>query len=263
MTKETYIKFRCSEKFKSIVEQKSKDYGKTVSGYIEYLIRKDTDIMRILANEFITEEMKEEFMTSGHCYLSSKEDFWLFDDMNFFNQMNSKYRFDGKDIDDGIYNANLQDYIEMVYADMHVNILGIPVYLGSYAEMTAETLEENIECLLTNNWDKVIDEYLKSYVMMGVKMDLMDNIVKLIDNGFDIFEIKDAVEMAERKSELEKKGYEVLYDEQYWTLDEEGILRSVVCIINNEEVDTPVTWDKFGAYVEYEGVKTYVLENNS
>lgn len=32
--------------------------------------------------------------------------------------------------------------------------------------------------------------------------------------------------------------------------------------INDEEVDSHVIWDKIGAYVEYEGVKTYVLMNN-
>ena len=259
ITKETYIKFRCSEKFKSIVKQRAKAYGKTISGYIEHLIGKDVDVMRILVNEFITEEMKKEFLSSGHCYLSSDKRFWLFGNIDFFKQMDSKYHFDKEDEDESIYNCNLQNYIEMIYEGKHVNILGIPEYLDGYAEITAHILEENAHRLLTNDWDKVVEEYLKSNVMTGVKIDLIDNIVELLEDGFDTFEIKDAIEIAERKVELQKSGYEVLYDEQYWTLDERGVLCSVVCIINDEEVDCPVTWDNYGAYVEYEGVKTYVL----
>lgn len=263
MTKETYIKFRCSEKFKSIVEQKAKEYGKTVSSYIEYLIGKDVCTMRILENNFTTEEMEKDFIESGHCYLSSDKQFWLFDDMNFFNEMNAKHCFEGEDEDDGIYNTNLQDFIEMIYEDKYVDILGTKVCMGGYAEITAEILEENDYLLFQNDWDKVIEEHLKSSIMTGVKMDLMDDIIKLIKDGFDITEIKDAISMVEDKVKLDNKGYEVLMDDEHWTFDDKGLLQSVICIIDDEEVDTPVTWDKIGAYVEYEGVKTYVLENTN
>lgn len=262
MTKETYIKFRCSEKFKSIVEQKAKEHGRTVSGYIEYLIGKDVDTMRILTNDFTTDEMKKDFTESGHCYLSSDKKYWLFNDMSFFNQMNSKYHFDEKDIDgdDIFWNSNLQNFIEMLYEEKSIEILGIHVWMSGYAEITAEILEENDYLLFKDDWDKVVDKYLKSSIMTGVKMDLMDNVTFLIKNGFDITEIKDAISMAEKKVELENKGYEVLMDEEYWTFDENKLLQSVICIIDDKEVDTPVIWDQFGAYVEYEGVRTYVLE---
>ena len=45
MTKENYIKFRCSDDFKNLVEQQAKERGMTVSSYIKHLIRKDVDIM--------------------------------------------------------------------------------------------------------------------------------------------------------------------------------------------------------------------------
>ena len=132
--------------------------------------------------------------------------------------------------------------------------------MSGYAEITAEILEENDYLLFKDDWDKVVDKYLKSSIMTGVKMDLMDNVTFLIKNGFDITEIKDAISMAEKKVELENKGYEVLMDEEYWTFDENKLLQSVICIIDDKEVDTPVIWNQFGAYVEYEGVRTYVLE---
>ena len=58
MTKENYIKFRCSDDFKNLVEQQAKERGMTVSSYIKHLIRKDVDIMRVVSNCFITEEME-------------------------------------------------------------------------------------------------------------------------------------------------------------------------------------------------------------
>ena len=59
MAKENYIKFRCSDNFKDLVERQAKKYGMTVSSYIEQLIRKDVDVMRVVYNDFITEEMEK------------------------------------------------------------------------------------------------------------------------------------------------------------------------------------------------------------
>ena len=70
MAKENYIKFRCSDDFKNLVERQAKEYGMTVSSYIEHLIRKDVDVMRVVYNDFITDEMEmvmnfaEQFMES-------------------------------------------------------------------------------------------------------------------------------------------------------------------------------------------------------
>ena len=57
MAKGNYIKFRCSDDFKDLVERQAKEYGMTVSSYIEHLIRKDVDVMRVVYNDFITDEM--------------------------------------------------------------------------------------------------------------------------------------------------------------------------------------------------------------
>lgn len=56
-------------------------------------------------------------------------------------------------------------------------------------------------------------------------------------------------------------NYEVMLDEQYWTFDDNDILKSVVVIRDGQQVDTPVVWDDAGAYVLNGTDKVYVLEN--
>ena len=86
MTKENYIKFRCSDDFKNLVERQAKEYGMTVSSYIEHLIRKDVDVMRVVYNDFITDEMEEAFKEESTVYLSSDGSAWLFTDMEVFKK---------------------------------------------------------------------------------------------------------------------------------------------------------------------------------
>lgn len=56
--------------------------------------------------------------------------------------------------------------------------------------------------------------------------------------------------------------FEVMTDERYWTFDDNDLLKSVICLIDEKEVDMPVVWDKTGAYFEYNGQHKYVLVNN-
>ena len=56
--------------------------------------------------------------------------------------------------------------------------------------------------------------------------------------------------------------FEVMTDERYWTFDDNDLLKSVICLIDEKEIDMPVVWDKTGAYVEYNGQHKYVLVNN-
>ena len=55
--------------------------------------------------------------------------------------------------------------------------------------------------------------------------------------------------------------FEVLYDETFWTFNNDGILESVICLIDGKKVDIAVTWDNTGAYVRYDNRKYYVLES--
>lgn len=57
------------------------------------------------------------------------------------------------------------------------------------------------------------------------------------------------------------QNYEVMFDEQYWTFDDNDRLKSVIVVKDGKEVDTPVVWDTVGAYVQNGNEKIYVLEN--
>ena len=60
---------------------------------------------------------------------------------------------------------------------------------------------------------------------------------------------------------MKNKHFEILTDERYWTVDDNNVLWSVVCLIDGQEVDMPVLWDEEGAYVSHDGIKEYVLVN--
>ena len=60
---------------------------------------------------------------------------------------------------------------------------------------------------------------------------------------------------------MKNKHFEILMDERYWTIDDNNVLCSVVCLIDGQEVDMPVMWDEEGAYVSHDRIKEYVLVN--
>lgn len=55
--------------------------------------------------------------------------------------------------------------------------------------------------------------------------------------------------------------FEVLYDETFWTFNNDGRLESVICLIDGKKVNIAVIWDNAGAYVAYDNRKYYVLES--
>lgn len=57
-------------------------------------------------------------------------------------------------------------------------------------------------------------------------------------------------------------NFGVSTNEDYWWFDENGKLKSVVCIEDNEEKILPVKWDDKGAYIQYNTERFYVLNYN-
>ena len=195
MAKENYIKFRCSDDFKDLVEQQAKERGMTVSSYIKHLIRKDVDVMRVVTNCFITEEMEKEFANEQSCYLSSDGEYWLFTDMKFFNKMEKKYKFD-EELEErdgiGIHNMNIREYIELVYEDKEADYFGYNISFAGYDE--TDVCEDNIECLCNNEWDKTIDAWMKTDVILEIKIEMQETLKKMLHDGYDIAELKTVVE---------------------------------------------------------------------
>lgn len=195
MAKENYIKFRCSDDFKNLVERQAQEYGMTVSSYIEHLIRKDVDVMRVVYNDFITEEMEEVFKAESSVYLSNDGDAWLFTDMKVFDKMDKKFHFDIEtDEREHVYNTDIQSYIYNTYEESVAKYFGFDIELSEYDEDVALTCESCIESLCNNEWDKTIDAWVKCDVVMEMRERVREILQTMIEDGYDLTELKGIVE---------------------------------------------------------------------
>lgn len=193
MTKENYIKFRCSDDFKDLVEQQAKERGMTVSSYIKHLIRKDVDVMRVVYDDLITDEMREAFNTEESVYLSSDGSAWLFTDMKVFNKLDKKFQFDVEtDERESVYNVSIEDYISNTYEETVAEYFGFDIEFAGYD--VSDVCEDNVSDLCNNEWDKTIDAWMKADVILEIKIEMQETLEKMLHDGYDIAELKTVVE---------------------------------------------------------------------
>ena len=193
MTKENYIKFRCSDDFKNLVEQQAKERGMTVSSYIKHLIRKDVDVMRVVYDDLITDEMREAFNTEESVYLSSDGSAWLFTDMKVFNKLDKKFQFDVEtDERESVYNVSIEDYISNTYEETVAEYFGFNIEFAGYD--VSDVCEDNVGDLCNNEWDKTIDAWMKADVILEIKIEMQETLKKMLHDGYDIAELKTVVE---------------------------------------------------------------------
>ena len=193
MTKENYIKFRCSDDFKNLVEQQAKERGMTVSSYIKHLIRKDVDVMRVVYDDLITDEMREAFNTEESVYLSSDGSAWLFTDMKVFNKLDKKFQFDVEtDERESVYNVSIEDYISNTYEETVAEYFGFDIEFAGYD--VSDVCEDNVSDLCNNEWDKTIDAWMKADVILEIKIEMQETLKKMLHDGYDITELKTVVE---------------------------------------------------------------------
>ena len=193
MAKENYIKFRCSDDFKNLVERQAKEYGMTVSSYIEHLIRKDVDVMRVVYDDLITDEMREVFNTEESVYLSSDGSAWLFTDMKVFDKLDKKFQFDVEtDERESVYNVSIEDYISNTYEETVAEYFGFNIEFAGYD--VSDICEDNISDLCNNEWDKTIDAWMKADVILEIKIEMQETLKKMLHDGYDIAELKTVVE---------------------------------------------------------------------
>ena len=193
MAKENYIKFRCSDDFKDLVEQQAKERGMTVSSYIKHLIRKDIDVMRVVYDDLITDEMREAFNTEESVYLSSDGSAWLFTDMEVFKKMDKKFQFDVEtDERESVYNVSIEDYISNTYEETVAEYFGFDIEFAGYD--VSDVCEDNVSDLCNNEWDKTIDAWMKADVILEIKIEMQETLKKMLHDGYDIAELKTVVE---------------------------------------------------------------------
>lgn len=204
MAKENYIKFRCSDDFKSLVERQAKEHRRSISSYIEYLIRKDVDTMRVVYNSFITDEMEEAFKKEESIFLSTDGEKWLFTDMEVFNEMDKKFQFDIDTEERGhVYNVDMAGYFRNRYEEDRIEYFGLYLEVTDYDELVLEIIDNNEGDLYCDNWEEVVDKWTKAILMDAVKMELEEIFEKMIDDGWDIRDMKNVVSNA-----LHTKGIE-------------------------------------------------------
>ena len=193
MAKENYIKFRCSDDFKDLVEQQAKERGMTVSSYIKHLIRKDVDIMRVVYDDLITDEMREAFNKEESVYLSSDGSAWLFTDMKVFDKLDKKFQFDVEtDERESVYNVSIEDYISNTYEETVAEYFGFNIEFADYD--VSDVCEDNVSDLCNNEWDKTIDAWMKADIILEIKIEMQETLKKMLHDGYDIAELKTVVE---------------------------------------------------------------------
>ena len=193
MAKENYIKFRCFDDFKDLVEQQAKERGMTVSSYIKHLIRKDVDVMRVVYDDLITDEMREVFNTEESVYLSSDGSAWLFTDMKVFDKLDKKFQFDVEtDERESVYNVSIEDYISNTYEETVAEYFGFNIEFAGYD--VSDICEDNISDLCNNEWDKTIDAWMKADIILEIKIEMQETLKKMLHDGYDIAELKTVVE---------------------------------------------------------------------
>ena len=206
MAKETYLKFRCTDKFKRTVETQAGKYGMSTTSYIERLIRKDIDNMKIIYAGNLTEEMENAFKNETTCFLSSKEHAWLFIDMDVFNDIDGRFQFEIETEDkDFIYPRNIEEYLECEYEEDYLNYLGSNLHLSDYAEITAEMVEDLEGELCNNNWDETLDRWIKTQAMTGIMIHVEKTLQKMINDGYDISQLFGLAERVNTEMKMENK----------------------------------------------------------
>ena len=153
--------------------------------------------MRVIYNDFITEEMERIFNEEGTIFLSSDENAWLFTDMEVFNEVDKEFQFDIEtDERESIYPIDLDTYLRNKYEDKYLNYFGFDICIADYSEIVLEAIENDWIDLYCENWDKNIDEYIKVAALDGLKFEMEETFIGMIDDGYDIDQFKDIVSNA-------------------------------------------------------------------
>ena len=153
--------------------------------------------MRVVYDDLITDEMREAFKEESTVYLSSDRNAWLFTDMEVFDKLDKKFQFDVEtDERESVYNVSIEEYINNQYEEVELNYLGIHIDVVDYDELVLEVIDNNENDLCCEGWDKVIDGWIKASAMTGFAAEVEDSIVKMIDDGWDISELKEVVDSA-------------------------------------------------------------------
>lgn len=195
MSKDNYLKIRCTDKMKSTVESKAKENNMSVTAYLEYLIRRDVDTMRTVMSDNLTKDIEDRLKVEESCYLSSNKEWWLFTDMNVFNKISKEYNFNEKTENrDKIYTHSVEECLEIICEDMTETFFGKQIQFSDFIESAMEVIEDEPEKLYCNGWDKIFINYIKVGIITIIANDIEDELKRLNSAGYDIEIIKQNID---------------------------------------------------------------------
>ena len=128
MSKDDYIRFRCSADLKELVGRQAEEKGMNITDYMEYLIRKDgNNMMYVYNTEEMTDDIKEKIINNGlavainEVNLLSKVDELVIDG----NVIESSYSLDEYiEMFDGGQCVTLIDEVQIDVSDVIETLLG-------------------------------------------------------------------------------------------------------------------------------------------
>lgn len=185
MSKDDYIRFRCSADLKELVGKQAEEKGMNITDYMEYLIRKDgRNMMYVYNTEEMTDDIKEKIINNGLAV--------------GINEVNLLSKIDELVIDGRVIESNysLDEYIEMFDGGECVVLAGVEV-----------TMTESIQTLLGELYQPCNDEGMTYAERVYNSSNPYIEIKKLI-NEFLLIRIDIVMTDIQMKINLVKKGIE-------------------------------------------------------
>ncbi len=185
MSKDDYIRFRCSTALKELAGKQAEEKGMNITDYMEYLIRKDgNNMMYVYNTEKMTDDIKEKIINNGLAVI--------------INEVNLLSKVDELVIDGNVIKSSysLDEYIEMFDGGDYIKLAGVEV-----------TMLESIQMLLEELYQPCNNEG----IIYAERIYNSDNpyveIRKLI-NEFLLIRIDSVMTEIQMKIDLVKKGIE-------------------------------------------------------
>lgn len=185
MSKDDYIRFRCSVELKELVGKQAEEKGMNITDYMEYLIRKDgNNMMYIYNTKEMENDLREKIVNNGLAV--------IIDEVNLLSKVDELV-IDGNVIESSY---SLDEYIEMFDGGDYITLASVEV-----------TMDEAIQTLLRELYQPCNDEGMTYAERIYNSPDPYIEIRKLI-NEFLLIRIDIVMTDIQMKIDLVKKGIE-------------------------------------------------------
>lgn len=194
--KDTYLRFRCSNRTKNLVEQKAKENNLSITAYLESLIMEDINDMMVVINFEITDELYNRMENEPTCYKSTGTtdnvaNFFLFTDMEVYDVIRKEFKFE----ENNINSYTIEEWLEIVLEEKTIDFMGKSYNYSDSIENVMEIIDsQGIAEQDYKKWDQILLDYVKVSAVTEIAADLEDNLNKLSDSEFDMKIIKQGID---------------------------------------------------------------------